>query len=95
MEMMEICTAPIITALCYGIIEILKRVLDHQRMKNAYPLISALIGASLGVVAHFAEPALMMSDSLFGSALVGMLSGLSATGGNELLRRILSYFKEA
>jgi uncharacterized membrane protein HdeD (DUF308 family) len=94
MEMIEICTAPMITAICYGIIELIKRVLEHERMKNAYPLISALVGASLGIVAYFAEPTLMMSDSVFGSALIGMLSGLSATGGNELVRRVLSYFRE-
>ena len=93
MEILKSCSAPLISAICYLLIELLKRVLDHEKLKNAYPLISALIGASLGIAAFIFEPEIMVSDSLFACALIGMLSGLSATGGNELVKRFWSYFK--
>ena len=89
MEGFEICSIPAIAALCYGFIELLKRTSNHSdKLKNAYPLISALLGVALGVVAFLAEPNLMVSNTVLGAALCGMASGLSATGGNEILQRM-------
>lgn len=89
MEGYEAFSIPIISLLCYGFIEALKRALkQNEKFKDAYPLISALLGLLLGVTAFYVEPELMLADSLFSSALLGMSSGLSATGSNELFHRI-------
>ena len=85
----EFCSIPAIVALCYGFIEVLKRTFQNdEKLKNAYPLISALFGCALGVIAFLTEPDLMMTDSVLSSALTGMVSGLSATGSNEVLQRM-------
>lgn len=89
MKPIEFCTIPGIAALCYGLVELLKRTFRNNAcLKNAYPLIAALTGALLGVLLYLAEPQWMLTSSLLSSALAGMVSGLSATGGNELLRRM-------
>ena len=89
MEGFEICSIPAIAVLCYGFIELLKRTSNHsEKLKNAYPLISALLGAVLGVIVFLTEPDLMVSNSALGATLCGMASGLSATGSNEILQRM-------
>lgn len=89
MELYEVCSIPVIALLCYGFIEGLKRATQNdQKLKNTYPLISALLGTILGVLAFLTEPDLMVTDSVFSSALAGMASGLSATGSNEILQRM-------
>ena len=89
MKVVELCSVPVLVLLCYVFIEMLKRtVKDSRNIKNAYPLISALFGAALGIVAYLTEPAIMITDSVLSSALAGMVSGLSATGSNEILQRM-------
>ena len=87
--MLEICSIPVIAALCFGFVEILKRTFQHDdKLKNAYPLIAAILGTMLGVVAYIADPSIMVTNSVLTSALAGMSSGLSATGGNEIIQRM-------
>ncbi len=89
MDALELCSIPVIAALCYGMIEVLKRLFGtDSNIKNAYPLIAAIFGTALGVLAFLIEPGLVVTDSAFGAALAGMVSGLSATGGNQIIQRM-------
>ena len=89
MNYSETCSIPVIALLCYGFIEGLKRAnKDNQKIKDTYPFISALLGTVLGIIAFLTDPDLMLTDSLLSSALAGMASGLSATGSNEILKRV-------
>ena len=96
MEGFEVCSIPAIAAICYGFIELLKRTSNYSdKLKNAYPLISAIFGAIVGVVAYLAEPSFAVVHSVLGAALCGMASGLSATGSNEILQRLKQKTKTA
>ena len=87
--MLDFCSIPVIAALCFGFIEVLKRTFHYDaKLKNAYPLIAAILGTSLGVIAHVVDPSIMITDSVLASALAGMVSGLSATGSNEIIQRM-------
>ena len=89
MEGLEICSIPAIAALCYGFIELLKRISNHStHLKKIYPLISASLGIILGVISFIVDPSFTVADSVLGAALCGMASGLSATGGNEILQHL-------
>ena len=91
MNMIEVFSIPVIVGLCYGFIEVLKKTLGTDgKIKNAYPLISGMLGTALGVFAYLVEPEIIVSDSLLGAALAGMASGLSATGSNEIIQRMKS-----
>lgn len=88
-EFIKYSSIPTIVALCYIFIELLKRLLgSDSNIKNAYPLISALFGAALGVFAFFADPSIIVSDSVLESDVLGLISGLSATGGNQIFKRM-------
>ena len=85
----EVCSIPVIASFCFAFIEVLKRTFKNDdKLKNAYPLIAATLGTVMGVVAFLADPSIMLTDSVFSSALAGMASGLSATGGNEDFQRM-------
>ncbi len=87
--MLDFCSIPVIAALCFGFVEVLKRTFHYDaKLKNAYPLIAAVLGTLLGVVAHIVDPSIMITDSVLTSALAGMVSGLSATGSNEIIQRM-------
>lgn len=91
MEQLNICSIPVIAALCYGFIEAMKKFMGDnvdERISNAYPLISAGFGTMLGMVAYIIEPELVVTESFFGAALAGMASGLSATGGNQVFKQV-------
>ena len=87
--MLDFCSIPVIATLCFGFVEVLKRTFHYDaKLKNAYPLIAAVLGTLLGVVAHIVDPSIMITDSVLTSALAGMVSGLSATGSNEIIQRM-------
>ena len=70
MEIAEYCSIPVIVALCYGLVELLKRAFRScTGLKSFFPLIAGITGTVLGVVGFFADPELMPTDSLLGAAL--------------------------
>ena len=74
----EVCSIPVIASFCFAFIEVLKRTFKNDdKLKNAYPLITATLGTVMGVIAFLADPSIMLTDSVFSSALAGMASGLS------------------
>jgi len=91
MEITAYCI-PAIAAVCYTVIELIKMITGgSEQMKNLYPLISTCLGAVLSVVLYYAEPGLL-SRSLAEAVLVGMASGLSATGGDQIVKRLAALF---
>ena len=89
MEIFEFCSVPAIALFCFFIVELIKKMSDEKSsMKNLYPIISAFLGALSGVIIYAVEPSLIMGESFLSCWLVGLASGLSATGGNEILQRI-------
>lgn len=91
MEITAYCI-PVVGAICYASIELLKRIAGGgERLKNLYPLISACLGAALCTVAYWADPG-FAAQSLPEAILVGMASGLSATGGDQIVKRLFVLF---
>lgn len=89
MQAFELTSIPSIMLVCYSLIELIKRTLKHnETVKNIYPLISAFLGSLLGMLMFLSAPDLILSDTAFGSALIGMASGLSATGGHQILKHL-------
>lgn len=90
-QMLQLGSIPMTAALCYAFIELLKRLIgadSDSKIKNLYPLISGLFGAALYVLEFLTAPHLILPDSIPSAALTGLLSGLSATGGNQLWKHI-------
>ena len=73
-----------ITVLCYLIGEAVKA----SKLDNKYiPVICGILGAILGVAAMFAMPEVPAQD-IITAAAVGAVSGLAATGANQLYNQL-------
>ena len=73
-----------ITVLCYLMGEAVKA----SKVDNKYiPVICGILGAVLGVAAMFAMPEFPAQD-IISAAAVGAVSGLAATGANQLYQQL-------
>ncbi len=73
-----------ITALCYLIAEGVKATsLDNRWL----PVICGVTGAALGIVGMFVMPDFPAGD-IITAAAVGAVSGLAATGANQIYRQL-------
>ena len=81
---------PAVVMLVYGIVEILKLCMgDSDNVKRFYPAIAGAVGMVCNVVLFFSAPEMAAADDVVTAALWGLCSGLSATGMNQLVRKIV------
>lgn len=87
--MTDIMTIPAIAAIVYTIIDITKTACGgDEKFKRFIPLISALLGAVLGVVSFYAVPGVVETQNIFVAIVMGAASGLSATGTNQVVKQL-------
>ena len=87
---MEIICVPIIVTITYLFLEIYKKVIARGREKflAVIPLISLVIGGLLGVAIFYIEPSIIVAQNVWFALIVGMASGLSATGTNQIFKQL-------
>ena len=89
MEYLELISVPAIATIVYWVINIIKyAVQDNEKFKRFIPLISAALGAVLGVVAFFALPNIIPASNVCIAILIGGASGLTATGTNQIIKQL-------
>ncbi len=80
---------PVIVILCYIIVTLIKRT---SLAKEWFPLLSAGIGAVLAAISFCTLPQLVAADSILTAAFNGAISGLAATGGNQVFKQAIKRF---
>ena len=91
----EIVTLPVISVLCYLIIESIKVFINkNSKVMKLLPIISAFTGAILGVLVHLLEPESITSVNVTEAILIVIISGLGATGSNQLFKHIVEFIKK-
>lgn len=84
MELFDIASVAAITVICYLIGEGVKLLpLDNKWI----PVICGLAGAALGVAGMFIMAEFPASDFITAAA-VGIVSGLAATGANQVVKQL-------
>lgn len=85
----SVATLPAIAALVYGIIEILKKFVfaSNQKFKKYIPIVSAVLGGAMGIIAFFAFPDIIPAQNWYCSIIIGCASGLSAVGANQIKKQ--------
>lgn len=86
---MEIVSIPAIATIVYAIVEVYKAVFKSEKAKRAIPIVAGVLGVILGVVAFFACPSIVPTDSAFIAAVMGLFSGLSSVGVNQIGKQLL------
>ena len=90
---MEIICVPAIVAVVYVVIEIYKKWLAKGREKwlNFIPLIALIIGGTLGVAIFYTAPQIIVAGNVWLALVIGLCSGLSATGTNQIFKQLEKY----
>ena len=90
---MEIICVPAIVAVVYVLIEAYKKMIAKGREKwlNFVPLIATVLGGILGVAVFYIAPQIIIANSVWVALIVGLCSGLSATGTNQIFKQLEKY----
>lgn len=90
---MEIICVPAIVAITYIVIEAYKKWLANGREKwlNFIPILALIIGGLLGVAIFYIAPHIILADNVWLALVVGLCSGLSATGTNQIFKQLEKY----
>lgn len=62
-----------------------------EKLVRLIPVISAILGAIAGIVCFYAFPAIIAAQDIVTAILVGMASGLSATGCNQVFKQLSKF----
>lgn len=88
---MDFITIPIITAITYALVEILKIAFNNSEIyKRFIPLVAAITGIACGLAAFYFVPGVMITTNVFVAIVLGGASGLAATGLYENVKNIFA-----
>lgn len=87
---MEIICVPLIVSAVYGIVELYKLIVKNKKdtWLKLIPVIALVVGGLLGVALFLVAPQLIVADTIWVALIVGMASGLSATGTNQVFKQL-------
>lgn len=89
---MELTSMPIIVIICYLIGEIYKILFKNKdELFQFIPIFVSLIGGIIGVIMFFLNPEIINVSNFWVAFVVGVISGASATGTNQIIKQI--FFK--
>ena len=93
---MNFTSIPIIVLCCYIIGEIYKVLFKNkQEAYKLIPILVAIVGGVLGVLIYFTAPEMLFNAENFWIALgIGIVSGFSSTGANQVVKQLLTKGKE-
>lgn len=87
---MDFASVPIIVVCCYMAAELYKQI--FKKKQEAYrfiPVLTAICGGILGVVIFYTNPEMILNAQSVWIALgVGIVSGVSATGTNQIIKQL-------
>lgn len=84
-----ITAIPSITVIVYTVIELLKYLVKNsEKFKIFIPIIAGGLGAAVATAVFFISPSLMGFTNIFDAVLIGIVSGLAATGTNQIFKQL-------
>lgn len=88
-QYLNLVSVPVIAAIVYWVANLIKYVTkQNETVKRWIPVVAAALGAALGVVAFYALPDIVPADNVFVAILIGIASGLTATGTNQIIKQL-------
>ncbi len=78
---------PFIVVSCYLVGEMYK-ILFRKRLHKLTPLIVSIFGALLGAIMFLFTPQIIGVNNIYDSILLGIISGTSSTGTNQIIKQI-------
>lgn len=89
-NLLSIVSLPIIVTIVYIVMAIYKHIVNgHGEIwTRLIPLWAALLGIALGIYIFYKVPSLIMAENVLSALLIGLVSGLSAVGFNQIGQQI-------
>lgn len=84
--MTEFVVFPAIAVVCYFVGFVCKSF-NNETLDRFIPSICGVLGAILGIVVYFAIPNFIPAENWFVALCIGIVSGLSATGINQIYKQ--------
>lgn len=82
-------TIPIIVVICYLVGEAYKFIFrKREDLYKLIPIVMATIGGTLGLLIYVTTDSLSFIDNIYDAILIGIVSGESATGTNQIIKQI-------
>lgn len=89
-NLIEVVSVPIIVSIVYGALALYKHIVDgKEKFIKIIPVIAAVLGVVLSIIAFYAAPAIIAADNIFTAILIGGASGLAATGTNQIFKQLI------
>lgn len=85
---MDYVGIPIIVIISYIVGEVYKIAFKADNAKRFIPIVMAIIGGCLGVAIYYTSPDIISVTSIWEAILVGIVSGESATGTNQIIKQL-------
>lgn len=81
----------VIILICYIVVALVRKT----AIKNEWlPLISGGLGLVLGLIAFYALPSIVPSETVGITIVYGFFCGLAATGSNQVFKQAVKYIKD-
>jgi hypothetical protein len=87
---MELIGIPSIVVISYMITEIFKVFIN----KKYLPIVAGISGGCLGVLSFVLQIDIMPAHDIITALAIGIISGLAATGSNQIIKQIKKEGKE-
>lgn len=86
---MELIGIPAIVVISYMITETFKMFIN----KKYLPIVAGISGGVLGVLSFVLQIDIMQATDVISALAIGIISGLAATGSNQILKQLKSEVK--
>lgn len=92
---MEFTSIPLIVIVSYCVGEIIKVIFKKKKeVVKLIPLLVTLLGGILGAIIYLSEPSYLITKSMYESIFLGLISGASSTGANQIIKKLFSKEKK-
>ena len=81
---MELIGIPAIVVISYMITEVFKVFIDNKYL----PIVAGISGGLLGALSFVLQIDIMPATDIISALAIGIISGLAATGSNQILKQI-------
>ncbi len=90
---MEIICVPLIMAIVYAVIEFYKSTIakTNDTLLRIIPIIGGVLGLVAGIAFFYCCPNLISATNVGSAIVIGLASGLSATGCNQIFKQLKKF----
>ena len=87
---MELIGIPAIVVISYMITEIFKMFINNKYL----PIVAGISGGVIGIISFVLQINIMPATDIVSALAIGIISGLAATGSNQIIKQIKSEEKK-